>query len=93
MKTFVSTFLIGLVLLTSACGNAAQKKAYEHAAQSEQQSSVKNADAIIAEYQDVIRLQPDSEWAKKAQTRIEALQAQVKAEELHKSVFQEHGID
>lgn len=84
---------LGLALLLSACGNSAQKKAYEHAATMEQQVAPEKVPAVIAEYQEVIRLEPGSSWAKKAQARVEILQAKVKAEELHKSVFQEHGID
>jgi outer membrane protein assembly factor BamD (BamD/ComL family) len=89
----VSTFSIGLALLVGGCGNSAQQKAYEQAAKAEQQLTAENASAIIAEYKQVIALQPGSEWARKAQARIEALEARLKAEELRKSVFQEHGID
>ena len=88
-----STLLIGLALLVAGCGNAAQQQAYEQAAKAEQQITAENVSAIIAEYKRVIVLQPGSGWAKKANARIEALEARVKAEEQHKSVFQEHGID
>jgi len=82
-----------LVLCLGGCGNAAQQKAYEHAAQLEEKYTTESAPAIIKEYQQVIALEPDSGWAKKARTRIEALEARVKAEEQHKNIFQEHGVD
>lgn len=100
MKTVMSiirligtAFLLGLALSAGGCGNAAQQQAYEKAAKAEQQITTENTPALITEYRKVIALQPGSEWAGKAQARIEALEARVKAEELHKSVFQEHGID
>jgi hypothetical protein len=93
LKMVVLVSGIGLVPFVVGCGNSAQQKAYEQAAQAEQQFAAENASAIIAEYKQVIALQPGSEWAKKTQARIEAVEAHVKAEELRKSVFQEHGID
>ena len=89
----LSAFSLGLTLFVLGCGNAAQQKAFEQATKAERQLTAENAAAIVAEYQQVIALQPGSEWAKQAQARIEAVEARVKAEELHKSVFQEHGID
>ncbi|HZL44653.1 MAG TPA: hypothetical protein VFC28_00370 [Opitutaceae bacterium] len=59
----------------------------------EQQLPSDHATAIVTEYQKVIRMESGSEWAKKAQLRIEAMQARQKADEMHKSVFQENGID
>ena len=87
--------LIGMTvgLVVSGCGQSAQQKTYEQAAQKEQQLTAENAAAIIAEYKQVITLQPGSDWAKKAQARIDAVEAKTKADELHKSVFQEHGVD
>lgn len=82
-----------LALGLGGCGNAAQQKAYEHAAQLEEKYTAESAPAIIREYQRVIALEPDSGWAKKARTRLEALEARVKAEEQHKNIFQEHGVD
>ena len=93
LKTVVFTLWIGLVLFVGGCGNSAQQKAYEQAAKTEQQLTMENAAAIIPKYKQVIALQPGTEWARKAQARIEAVEARVKAEELRKSVFQEHGID
>ena len=92
-KRISSALLIGLVLFVGGFGNAAQQKAYEQAAKAEQQLTAENASAIITEYRQTIALQPGSEWARKAEARIEAVEARVKAEELRKSVFQEHGID
>lgn len=89
----VSTLAIGLALFVVGCGNSTQQKAYEQAAKAEQQLTAENTSAIIAEYKQVIALQPGSEWGRKAQARIEAVEARVKAEELRKSVFQEHGVD
>ncbi len=85
--------LLAVALLQVGCGDSAQQLAYEHATKTEQQLAAENASAIIAEYKQVIALQPSSAWAMKAQTRIEAVEAKAKAEELHKSVFQEHGVD
>ncbi len=100
MKTVVFTITrlasmlsIGLALFVGGCGNSAQQKAYEQAAKAEQQLTAENASAIIAEYKQVIAQQPDSAWARKARTRIEAVEARVKAEDLRKSLFQEHGVD
>lgn len=86
---------LGAALLLGACGDSAQKQAYEHAVRLEQEtpSGPEHAHALIAGYQRVIRLEPGSVWAKKAQARIDALQAAAKAEETRKAVFQEHGID
>ena len=92
-KQVVSALSLGLALLVLGCGNAAQQKAYEQAAQKEQQLAAENAPALIAEYQQVIALQPGSDWARKAQARIEAVETCEKAAELHKSIFQEHGVD
>lgn len=83
----------GVALFVAACGNHAQQQAYEQAVKLEQNFSVENAPALVAEYQQVIALQPGSEWAGKAQARIAAVETRLKAEELHKSVFQEHGVD
>ena len=79
--------------LVGGCTKSVQQKAYEQAAQKEQQLSAESAAAIIADYKRLIALEPDSEWARKAQAHIAALEAKMKAEELHKSVFQEHGVD
>ena len=90
----VGTILgFGAVLFVAACGNHAQQQAYELAIKSEQSFTVENAPAIVAEYQRVIALEPGSDWAGKARTRITAVETRLKAEELHKSVFQEHGVD
>lgn len=83
----------GFVLFVSACGNRAQQQAYERAVQAEQQMTVENAPALLADYQRVIALDTRSSWARKAGERIAAIEARVKAEELHKTVFQEHGVD
>jgi hypothetical protein len=88
-------FILGtsLALFVAGCGDSAQQQAFEQAAKAEQQFAAENAPTIIADYRRVIALQPGSEWAKKAQERIAAMEARLKAEELRKSVFQEHGID
>ena len=93
LKTVVLTFGIGLTFFTGGCSKSAQQQSYEQAAQKEQQLTVENTAALIAEFKQVIAVQPGSEWAKKAQAHIAALEAKTKAEELHKSVFQEHGVD
>jgi GTP cyclohydrolase II len=92
-KRAVATLGLVLALAVAGCGDSAQQKAYEQAAKAEQQLTAENASAIVAEYKQAISLKPGSAWAKKAQERIEAVEARVKAEELRKSVFQEHGID
>jgi hypothetical protein len=83
----------GFVLFASGCGNRAQQQAFERAVQAEQQMTVENAPALLADYQRVIALDTRSAWARKAGERIAAIKARVKAEELHKAVFQEHGVD
>ena len=89
----VCSLAIGLALFAGGCGRSAQEQAYEQAAKAEQQLTAENASAVIAEYKKTIALQPGSEWARKAQARIEAVEARMKAAELHKNVFQEHGVD
>jgi hypothetical protein len=85
--------LVALGLWVVGCGNAAQQQAYDKAAQAERQLTGENAPAILLEYRQVIALQPGSAVARKAQARIDAIAAKMKAAELHKAVFQEHGID
>jgi len=92
-KAVAAHFWLILALAVGGCGDSAQQKAYEQATKAEQQLTAENASAIIAEYKQVISLQPSSGWAQKAKERIEAVEARVKAEELRKSVFQEHGVD
>jgi hypothetical protein len=77
----------------SGCGNAAQQQAYERAMKTEQHLTVESLPTLIADYRRVIALEPGSTWARKAAERIAAAEARIKAEELHKSVFQEHGVD
>ncbi|HEY8993714.1 MAG TPA: hypothetical protein VIM71_03435 [Lacunisphaera sp.] len=81
------------MFFATGCGNRAQQQAYEHAVQMEQHLTAENVPTLIADYRRVIALEPDTAWARKAAERIAALEARVKAEELHKSVFQEHGVD
>ena len=89
----VAPLLFALVLLLGVCGNSSQQKAYEQAAAAERHLTAETAPAIIAQYKQVIAREPGSSWAKKAQARIDALEARARADELHQSVFQEHGID
>ncbi len=84
---------LGLALAWAGCGNRAQEQAYAHAVQAEAQFTVEAAPALVAEYRRVIALDPGTAWAKQAEARIAAVEARVKAEELHKAVFQEHGVD
>ncbi len=92
-KSAVCAFAICAALLVGACSDSPQQQAYEHAVKREQQLPRADASALVAEYQRIVRLEPGSTWARKAQVRIDALEAQIKAEELHQSVFQEHGVD
>jgi len=92
-KLKTAGLILGLALLAGGCGNSAQQKAYEQAAKAEQQLTAENAAAVVADYRRVIALQPGSDWAGKARARIAAVEARLKAEELRKAVFQEHGID
>ena len=92
IKSLICLCSIGAALLFGACGNSAQKEAYEKAVKMDQLPG-DHATALVMEYERVVRMEPDSAWARKAQTRIEAIKAQAKADELHKSVFQEHGVD
>jgi outer membrane protein assembly factor BamD (BamD/ComL family) len=84
---------IGLTIFATGCGKSVQQKAYELAVEKEQQLTSENAATIVAEYKAVITLHPGTEWARKAQARADAMEAKTKTEELHKSVFQEHGVD
>src|ERR1035437_8973803 len=89
-KRILAGLLVRLVVIVRGFGNTRQPAALQPAAKAEQQFTADNAAAIIAEYKRVIALQPGSEWARKSQARVEALEARVKAEELPKAVFQEH---
>ena len=84
---------LGSALWSGGCGQSAQQQAYESAMKAEQQLTVENTATIITAYQRVIALQPGTVWARKARDRIGALTAKTEADELHKSVFQEHGVD
>lgn len=92
-NALIAILAISAALLFAGCGNSAQEKAYAQAEKVELQMTAENSAAVVAEYKQVIALQPGSEWARKAEARLEAIEAKLKAEELHKSVFQEHGID
>lgn len=89
----LSVFLASCAFVVAGCDNAVQRQAYEAVAKKESQLAADQAPALIAEYQQVIRLAPGSTWAKQAQLRIDSIKRRVSADELHKSVFQEHGID
>ncbi len=89
----IGALALGLALLAGGCGNSAQQTAYAQAEKAEQHLTAENAAAIIAQYQQVIALEPGSAWARRAHARIEALEARAKAEEQRKNVFQEHGVD
>ena len=93
VTTAATGLVLGALLLASGCGNRAQQQAYERAVQAEQHLTVETAPALIADYRRVIALEPDTAWARQAGERIAAVEARVKAEELHKAVFQEHGVD
>jgi hypothetical protein len=80
-------------LLTAGCGDPTQAQAYARAEQAEQQFTTETAPALIVEYRRVIALAPGSSLAQKAEARIRVLEARLKAEETHKEVFQEHGVD
>ena len=85
--------LAAVLALAAGCGNSEAARAYAHAEQAEKQFTLETAPAIIAEYRRVAALAPGSSWAKRAGERIQALEARVHAEETHKHVFQEHGVD
>lgn len=97
MKTpLISCFLPWLMLsalLAAGCGGSAQAQAYARAEEAERSFSAETAPAIIAEYRRVVALDPRSAWAGKAEARIKAVEARVQADETHKHVFQEHGVD
>ena len=89
----LSALVLVFALAVAGCGNRAQQQAYERAVQAEQHLTVETAPALIADYRRVIALEPNTAWARQAGERIAAVEARVKAEELHKAVFQEHGVD
>jgi hypothetical protein len=89
----VAAVWCGLALGVAGCAPSAQQQAYDLAARTELQAAPENTAAVIAAFQQVIALQPDSAWAGKARARIEAAEARRQSDELHKSVFQEHGVD
>lgn len=85
--------LCSVLCLSPGCGPNEQARAYARAEQAEQRFTVETAPAVIADYRRVIALDPDSDWARKAGARIQALEARVRAEETRRDVFQEHGVD
>jgi hypothetical protein len=89
----VLCLLFSVLCFSGGCGGSEAARAYARAEQAEQQFTVERAPAIIAEYRRVAALAPGSDWAKKSAERIKALEARVQAEEMHKHVFQEHGVD
>lgn len=81
-------------LLLGACGASTQREAFEKAETLEQQLPPEKAAPVLAEYQHVISLDPTSKWADRARERVSVLERKAaQAEELHKAVFQEHGVD
>lgn len=84
---------LALIFAATACKENSQSKAYDRATEREQHFTTEAAPAIVAQYQAVIRIEPNSAWATRAKRRIEAVQARLTAEEQHKAVFQEHGVD
>lgn len=82
-------------LMLCACGGdvSPQQRAYEQALQMEEQYSLETAPAILTEYRKTIAMEAGTRWAELAQARIDAVEAQMKADEQHKDIFHEHGID
>jgi hypothetical protein len=85
--------LVLAVTLLAGCGNAAQREAFEQAERAGQQVTAQTLDSVVAAYRHVIALEPGSDLAKKAEERLRAIEARKKADEAHKAVFQEHGVD
>ncbi len=92
---FRSWFLLVALLLVplAGCGNSAQKEAFARATQLEEQTPLDRSAVVLAEYRRAIQIDPASSLARRARQRMEALEARVKAEETHKEIFQEHGVD
>ncbi len=88
-----ATLLFALFGAGVGCSDSTQARAYARAEAAERQFTVEAAPAIIEEYRRVAALEKGSEWARRAEARIKAVEARVQAEETHKQVFQEHGVD
>ncbi len=89
--------LVLLSLSLAACAgkreNAAQRHAFENALKLEQHYSFETAETILSKYRIVIAMEPGTSIAREADQHLQAVEARFKAEEQHKSVFHEHGID
>ena len=93
---FTGLFVVFASLFLFACGtseNPMQKQAYENALKLEQSYTFETAEAILVEYRKVIAIEPGTRLAEKAETHLKAVEERLKADEQHKSVFHEHGID
>ena len=74
MKHFMRHYLLPLIFLLSslsACGGDQADQWLETAQLEERQNNVAHAKQL---YEDIIRLHPDSQAAKTARTRLDALQ-------------------
>ena len=98
MKIRASVLIATLTVLTAiyfmtGCGFTEQRRAYERAVTAEQQATPEHFAEIVAQYEQVARMHPGTKWADKAEEHAKALRAKLSSDELHKSVFQEHGVD
>lgn len=76
VKNPLTIALFSLAVLC-ACSQSPQEKAYNDALQTEGQYATTLAQAaptLIAQYQRVVDMDPKSEWAEKARSRISLLQ-------------------
>ncbi len=93
---FTGLFIVFAFLFLFACGsseNPIQKQAYENALKLEESYTFETAETILAAYRKVIAIEPGTRLAEKAEIQLKAVEERLKADEQHKSVFHEHGID
>lgn len=93
IRFFPAALLFALLAVGAGCRDSAQARAYARAEAAERQFTVEAAPAIIEQYRRAAALDPGTDCARRAEARIKAVEARVQAEETHKQVFQEHGVD
>ncbi len=93
IRLFPAALLCAVLAVGAGCRDSTQARAYAQAEAAERQFTVEAAPAIIEQYRRAAAFDRGSEWARRAEARIKAVEARVQAEETHKQVFQEHGVD
>jgi hypothetical protein len=79
MKADKHVLFLALALSLTGCWSSATANLYKKAVQMEQQTGGDRSYATIEAYREVIRADPNSSYADKAQKRIDAIQQRIEA--------------